>query len=201
MAQSEEVYDEKWMTEAVNMAKQALGRGEVPVGCLLVYEDQIIGTGGNAVNETKNATRHAEILALEEAMRWCDDKQLEREEVFSRTKLFVTVEPCIMCAGALRIMGIKKVVYGCRNERFGGCGSILSVNSDELPSIGEPFECKAGLYADTAVQLLQEFYKGQNPNAPNPKIKASGMKDEGPQLQCPGDTDTKDQVETATPVK
>lgn len=51
------------------------------------------------------ATRHAEILALEEAMRWCDDKQLEREEVFSQTKLFVTVEPCIMCAGALRIMG------------------------------------------------------------------------------------------------
>nr|XP_054749907.1 tRNA-specific adenosine deaminase 2-like [Lytechinus pictus] len=196
----DEAYDEKWMKQAVCMAKQALSRGEVPVGCLLVYNDQIIGTGGNAVNQTKNATRHAEILALEEAMRWCEDKQMKREEVFSHTKLFVTVEPCIMCAGALRIMGIRKVVYGCANERFGGCGSIFSVHSDQLPSTGETFECKPGLYADTAVQLLQEFYKGQNPNAPNPKIKSSGVKNVG--QQSPYDnTESKNQSETSTPVK
>ncbi|XP_071481911.1 tRNA-specific adenosine deaminase 2-like [Diadema antillarum] len=171
MNETEDDSEDKWMNEALAMARKALAKGEVPVGCLLVYRDQVIGTGRNAVNETKNATRHAELLAIEEAMEWCRKESELREEVFSRTKLFVTVEPCIMCAGALRIMGIRKVVYGCPNDRFGGCGSVLTVSSDDLPSLGPPFECRGGLYAAAAIEMLQDFYKGQNPNAPNPKVK------------------------------
>ncbi|XP_072042655.1 tRNA-specific adenosine deaminase 2-like [Amphiura filiformis] len=163
---------DKWMNEAILWAKAALERGEVPVGCLLVYQNTtVIGTGKNCVNETRNATRHAEMVAIEEAIQWSREHALRQEEVFHETILYVTVEPCIMCAGALRLMGIPQVVYGCANERFGGCGSVLGIHDDDLPSQGRQFNCIAGVHADTAVQLLKEFYKGENPNAPCPKVK------------------------------
>ncbi|XP_038049420.1 tRNA-specific adenosine deaminase 2-like [Patiria miniata] len=161
----------RWMNEAMDYAVAALDRGEVPVGCLLVYRDEVIATGNNRVNETKNATRHAELIAIEGAIRWCEDRGTRTEEVFRDTTLYVTVEPCIMCAGALRAVGIPSVVYGCANERFGGCGSVLSVHSDDIPSMGKTFKCVPGVFKDRAVQLLKEFYRGQNPNAPVPKIK------------------------------
>ncbi|KAJ8020168.1 tRNA-specific adenosine deaminase 2 [Holothuria leucospilota] len=153
-------------------AKAALLQGEVPVGCLLVYDGQIIGKGKNGVNFTKNATRHAEMLAIEEALDWCKNRNVAYKEVFARTDLYVNVEPCIMCAGALRISGLRRVVYGCSNERFGGCGSILDVASDQRTTDSQPvLQCVPGIFAETSVQLLKEFYRGQNPNAPNPKVK------------------------------
>ncbi|PIK35542.1 putative tRNA-specific adenosine deaminase 2 [Apostichopus japonicus] len=154
------------------MATTALQQGEVPVGCLLVHKGEIIGRGKNGVNCSKNATRHAEMLAIEEALDWCKNDNLDKDAVFSETDLYVNVEPCVMCAGALRLLGIRRVVYGCQNERFGGCGSILNVASDQRSGHGQPIiQCVPGVFADTSVQLLKEFYKGQNPNAPNPKIK------------------------------
>ncbi|KAM4528959.1 tRNA-specific adenosine deaminase 2 isoform 1-T2 [Fundulus diaphanus] len=96
----------KWMSRAFEMAKDALENGEVPVGCLMVHRDQVVGKGRNEVNETKNATRHAEMVALDQVLDWCRHHNLDVRSVCERTVLYVTVEPCIMCAAALRLMSI-----------------------------------------------------------------------------------------------
>ncbi|XP_048790888.1 tRNA-specific adenosine deaminase 2 [Lagopus muta] len=160
-----------WMERAFLMAQEALEVGEVPVGCLLVYDGAAIGKGRNEVNETKNATRHAEMVAIDEVLEWCQQHKKDHEEVFSHSVLYVTVEPCIMCAAALRLMKIPRVVYGCRNERFGGCGSVLSISSDDIADTGEPFECIGGYRAKDAVEMLKAFYRQENPNAPKSKVR------------------------------
>ncbi|KAJ0026983.1 hypothetical protein NQD34_017983 [Periophthalmus magnuspinnatus] len=161
----------KWMDKAFDMAKDALENGEVPVGCLLIYNNEIIGKGRNEVNETKNATRHAEMVALDELRDWCELRGLEVKRVCEKTVLYVTVEPCIMCAAALRLFNLPVVVYGCRNDRFGGCGSVLDISSANLPQTGTMFKCVAGHRAEEAVEMLKIFYKQENPNAPNPKTR------------------------------
>ncbi|XP_051469313.1 tRNA-specific adenosine deaminase 2 [Apus apus] len=160
-----------WMDQALEAAREALERGEVPVGCLLVYEGQVLGRGGNEVNETKNATRHAEMVVIDQVLDWCKEHNRDYTEVFANSILYVTVEPCIMCAAAVRFMKIPRVVYGCRNERFGGCGSVLSISSDDLVNTGDPFECTSGYRAKEAVELLQAFYRQENPNAPKSKVR------------------------------
>ncbi|KAB0379606.1 hypothetical protein FD755_007390, partial [Muntiacus reevesi] len=121
-------------------AKDALDNTEVPVGCLMVYNNEVVGKGRNEVNQTKNATRHAEMVAIDQALDWCRRRGKSPSDVFEHTVLYVTVEPCIMCAAALRLMRIPLVVYGCQNERFGGCGSVLDIASADLPSTGKPFQ-------------------------------------------------------------
>ncbi|XP_021114978.1 tRNA-specific adenosine deaminase 2 isoform X5 [Heterocephalus glaber] len=130
----------KWMEEAMRMAKDALKNTEVPVGCLMVYNNEVVGKGRNEVNQTKNATRHAEMVAIDQVLDWCHQNGQSPSSVFEHTVLYVTVEPCIMCAAALRLMKIPLVVYGCQNERFGGCGSVLDVASADLPNSGRPFQ-------------------------------------------------------------
>lgn len=161
----------KWMERTFEYAEEAMRNREVPVGCILVYEDKEIATGCNEVNETKNATRHAEIVAIDKVIQWCQHEGLNVDDVFKDSTLYVTVEPCIMCAAALRQVGVRKVVYGCANERFGGCGSILSIHTDELPDLGVKLECVGGVMADRAVSILKEFYKGENSNCPEEKRK------------------------------
>ncbi|XP_048345358.1 tRNA-specific adenosine deaminase 2 isoform X2 [Sphaerodactylus townsendi] len=162
---------EAWMERAVNMAKKALENGEVPVGCLMVYNREVIGKGKNEVNKTKNATRHAEMVAIDQVIDWCHQHKKDPEEVFGHSVLYVTVEPCIMCAAALRIMKIPLVVYGCQNERFGGCGSVLDISSPILTDTGEPFQCMAGYRSEEAVEMLKTFYRQENPNAPKSKVR------------------------------
>ncbi|XP_059212323.1 tRNA-specific adenosine deaminase 2 [Centropristis striata] len=162
---------EKWMSRAFDMAREALESGEVPVGCLMVYNDEVVGKGRNEVNETKNATRHAELVALDQLRSWVLCSRLDVSSVCRRTVLYVTVEPCIMCAAALRLLNIPVVVYGCSNERFGGCGSVLDVASAELPQTGNTFKCVSGHRAEEAVEMLKTFYKQENPNAPKPKTR------------------------------
>ncbi|XP_077409632.1 tRNA-specific adenosine deaminase 2 isoform X1 [Vanacampus margaritifer] len=191
----------KWMDCAFDMAKDALDNNEVPVGCLLVYKDEVIGKGRNEVNESKNATRHAEMVALDQLLDWCHRGNRDARSVCEQTVLYVTVEPCIMCAAALRLMSILHkfvcfktlkgwlecvcvcfppldcvmdipvVAYGCGNERFGGCGSVLDVSSAVLTRTGTSFKCLAGHRADEAVEMLKTFYKQENPNAPKPKMR------------------------------
>ncbi|CAH2250727.1 tRNA-specific adenosine deaminase 2 [Pelobates cultripes] len=160
-----------WMEKAFQMAQDALDNGEVPVGCLMVYNKQIVGKGRNEVNETRNATRHAEMVAIDQVDDWCRKNGKNASKVFEDTILYVTVEPCIMCAGALRLLKIPLVVYGCRNERFGGCGSVLNIAEDDIPSTGTPFKCIAGYQTERAVEMLKTFYKQENPNAPRSKVR------------------------------
>ena len=168
-------------------AEEALSNGEVPVGCLIIFQDTVVGKGRNEVNVTKNATRHAEMVAVDQVKHYCESNGHDYRTVLKSSGLFVTVEPCIMCSAALRILAIPRVVYGCANERFGGCGSILSVHCDDyeddmnsgqwrnrlLP--GGSFQCISGVHTEKAIDLLQKFYLQRNPNAPNPKVKKNNI--------------------------
>ena len=158
---------EKFMNEAMEMAEVALKKQEVPVGCVVVYENAVIARGCNEVNLTKNATRHAELVALDNLYKYSQDSNISLEQLCSSAALFITVEPCIMCAFALRTVGLVDVIYGCRNDRFGGCGSVLDVRAgctgSNLPVLNaRPSTCSWA--AERSKKLLQKFYEGANPN-------------------------------------
>eukprot|EP01121_Diplochlamys_sp_Union-15-3_P003905 TRINITY_DN13848_c0_g1_i1.p1 TRINITY_DN13848_c0_g1~~TRINITY_DN13848_c0_g1_i1.p1 ORF type:complete len:123 (+),score=14.29 TRINITY_DN13848_c0_g1_i1:196-564(+) len=112
-------------------------------------------------NATRNATKHAEIVAMERLIASENGKQK-----LSRSVLYVTLEPCIMCAFALIIAGVKTVVYGASNERFGGCGSALSIHKE----FGN-LDCTSGILENETIQILKQFYALGNPSAPVPKRK------------------------------
>ncbi|KAL3739692.1 hypothetical protein ACJRO7_021023 [Eucalyptus globulus] len=114
----------------VQLAKVALDSLKVPVGCLIVEEVHLTATGRNSTNETGNATRHGETEALDVFIEERTGfSSAEVAEKFSACSLYVTCESCIMCAAAKSIIGMKEVYYGCTNDIFGGCGSILSFYS------------------------------------------------------------------------
>lgn len=154
------------MTEAFSEARRALSVGEVPVGCVFVHRDIIIARGANEVNATKNATRHAEFVCIDQVLEYCRQNCLQPQEVFSQVSVVVTIEPCIMCSAALHDLQVKEIIYGCANDRFGG-KTVVDVPQvvGYLPSI------MGGLRADEAMDLLKEFYKGENPSAPVAKSK------------------------------
>ena len=102
-----------YMEEAYKLAMKAMEYNEVPIGCVIVYEDRIIGRGYNKRNMTGNALNHAEIIAINEACKELSDWRLEN------STLYVTVEPCAMCAGAIVQARIKEVIFGTRNEKAG----------------------------------------------------------------------------------
>ncbi|KAK6635531.1 hypothetical protein RUM44_000783 [Polyplax serrata] len=161
-------WTQKWMKESLKDAEKALANGEVPVGCIFIYKNQVIANGGNTVNLTKNPTRHAEMNCIDIVLTWCQNKEIDYKEVFKEIVVFVTVEPCIMCAAALFELNVSEIVYGCANYRFGGCSTVFDV-----PNIFTNHNIKlhGGVYAEDAIVLLKEFYKGQNPNAPASKVK------------------------------
>ncbi|XP_022135334.1 tRNA-specific adenosine deaminase 2 [Momordica charantia] len=166
-----------FMELAIQQAKLALNSLEVPVGCVIVEDGMVIATGRNRTTETRNATRHAEMEAIDILIEAWKRDGLSTSEVadkFSKCKLYVTCEPCIMCASALSILGIKEVYYGCANDKFGGCGSILSLHLGSCEAHtsgnrqGRGFKCTAGTMASEAVALFRSFYEQGNPNAPKP---------------------------------
>ncbi|KAI9636813.1 putative tRNA specific adenosine deaminase [Dioszegia hungarica] len=164
--QEQDPADLAWMREALIMAEEALAADEVPVGCIFVKDDQAIARARNRTNEWRNATLHAELEAIDHLLP-------NHPPPLSSITLYVTVEPCVMCASALRQIGIGRVVYGCGNDRFGGCGSVIDVNSSDLVNTHEPFVAEGGYYREEAIMLLRRFYMSENQNAPNPKKKAS----------------------------
>ncbi|WVO15539.1 hypothetical protein L204_103198 [Cryptococcus depauperatus] len=158
--------DLAWMREALHMAEEALSSDEVPVGCVFVKDGQAIARARNRTNEWRNATLHAELEAIDHLLP-------AHPAPLSSITLYVTVEPCVMCASALRQVGIGRVVYGCGNDRFGGCGSVIGVNSSERLNSQPPYNAVGGFYREEAIMLLRRFYMSQNPNAPKPKKKAT----------------------------
>jgi tRNA-specific adenosine deaminase 2 len=154
-----------FMQQAINVAEEALKGGETPVACVLVLDGQVVARGMNDTNRSLNGTRHAEFLAISEFMSKFPMIKLKE------TDLYVTVEPCIMCASALRQYGIRTVYYGCGNDRFGGNGSVLSVHTDK--SLDPPYKSYSGIYRKEAIMLLRRFYIQENENAPNPRAKGN----------------------------
>ncbi|KAJ0985300.1 hypothetical protein J5N97_003656 [Dioscorea zingiberensis] len=167
-----------FMELALDQARIALENLEVPVGCVIVEDGNVIASGRNRTTETRNATKHAEMDAIDSLLEKWQKIGLDHLQVaqnFSKCDIHVTCEPCIMCASALSILGIRKVYYGCGNDKFGGCGSILSLhenNSENLSrsevSNRKGFQCTGGIMSEKAVALLRSFYEQGNPNAPKP---------------------------------
>eukprot|EP00937_MAST-01D_sp_MAST-1D-sp2_P005659 g5659.t1 len=164
-----------FMRLAIAEGERALAEGEVPVGCVLVLPgaggepDVVVGAGGNKTNEKLNATRHAELEAIDNVLLRSSGRY--DCATLRHCELYVTCEPCIMCAGALAEARVRRVFFGCRNERFGGCGSVLSLH--EGPERGAPhaFECVGGVMAGAGVDLLKRFYSRGNAKAPKPQRK------------------------------
>jgi len=162
----------QWMDAALEMAEEAFSAREIPVGCIFVRNGVAIVKARNRTNELRNATRHAELEAIDEIL----GKRLAFQDSpypLADTALYVTVEPCMMCASALRQVGVSVVFYGCENERFGGCGSVLSVNIPETHPTHPPFQANGGYRREEAIMLLRRFYLTENSNAPTPKSKAT----------------------------
>ncbi|RDK40507.1 cytidine and deoxycytidylate deaminase zinc-binding domain protein [Aspergillus phoenicis ATCC 13157] len=152
-----------FMKQALLMGEKALETGETPVGCVLVYDKKIVGFGMNDTNKSMNGTRHAEFIAIDEMLETYPRSALRS------TDLYVTVEPCVMCASALRQYQIRKVYFGCGNDRFGGTGSILSLHADR--SIDPSYPVQGGLFHKEAIMLLRRFYIQENEKAPKPRPK------------------------------
>jgi tRNA-specific adenosine deaminase 2 len=117
------------------------------------------------------ATRHAELEAIDCALSWIEKNDYvgDYKKLFAEANVFVNVEPCIQCAAALQMLGLTRVFYGCANERFGGCGSVIDVSSKDRRF--PPLDCKGGIRAEEAIELLKDFYRQENPSAPCPKPK------------------------------
>ncbi len=141
---------EKYMKEALKQAKKAYSLGEVPIGCVIVYEGKIIGRGYNRRNTDKNTLAHAEITAINRASRFIGDWRLEE------CTLYVTLEPCQMCAGAIVQARIPKVVMGCMNPKAGCGGSIL--NLLEMPQFNHQVNVVRGVLEQQCSDMLKLFF-------------------------------------------
>ncbi|MBD5453069.1 MAG: nucleoside deaminase [Lachnospiraceae bacterium] len=143
--------DEKYMKEAIKQAKKAYALGEVPIGCVIVYQDKIIGRGYNRRNTDKNTLAHAEITAINKASKKMGDWRLED------CTLYVTLEPCQMCAGAIVQARITEVVMGTMNPKAGCCGSILNIL--DMPQFNHQVHVKRGVLEEACSSLLTSFFK------------------------------------------
>ena len=143
--------DEKYMRQAINQAKKAYAIGEVPIGCVIVYEDKIIARGYNRRNTDKTTLSHAEINAIKKAAKKIGDWRLEG------CTIYITLEPCQMCAGALVQARIDRAVVGSMNKKAGCAGSII--NLLQMREFNHQVEFEKGVLEDECTQLLQTFFK------------------------------------------
>jgi tRNA(adenine34) deaminase len=142
--------DEHWMAEALALARAAQARGEVPVGAIVVKDGAVVGRGGNAPIAGNDPTAHAEIAALRDAGRALGNYRLPGCE------LFVTIEPCAMCAGAMLHARISRLVYGARDPKTGACGSVIDLFAE--PRLNHHATVRGEVRADECGKLLAAFF-------------------------------------------
>jgi tRNA(adenine34) deaminase len=143
--------DERWMRAALQEAAKAFRKKEVPVGAVVVYEDKIIGRGHNQTESLRDATAHAEILAIGAASNYLNSWRL------SDAVLYVTLEPCPMCAGAMVLSRIKKLVFGAYDPKSGACGSLYNIIQDKR--LNHQVEVVPEVLKEECSALLQTFFK------------------------------------------
>lgn len=143
--------DDYFMARALSEALAAFDAGEVPVGAVAVKNGVIVARAGNQVEALKDATAHAEILVLTQAAAALGDWRMEEVEIF------VTKEPCAMCAGAMVNARVKRVVYGLADPRSGACGSALDVTG--FPGMLWQVEVRGGVLAEECGALMKEFFR------------------------------------------
>ena len=150
--------DAEWMREALAEARAATEHDDVPIGAVVVHEGRVIGRGRNERELRADPTAHAEILALRRAA-----ESLGSWRVLDST-LYVTLEPCAMCAGAIVLARVPRVVYGCTDPKAGAAGSVLDVLAE--PRLNHRPEVVGGVLAEEAAELLREFFRVRRPIRP-----------------------------------
>jgi tRNA(adenine34) deaminase len=165
MAEIDLTSDEYFMGEALRLARMACDAGEVPVGAIIVNDGkpslrdaegsgrQIIARAHNQVELLKDATAHAEMLAITQAASALGDWRL------SDATMFVTKEPCPMCAGAIALSRVKRLVFGVRDDRAGAAGTVFNITG--APGLNHTVEVSAGIKEDECRQLIQEFFRAR----------------------------------------
>lgn len=142
--------NERYMRQAIRLAKKAEANGDVPIGCVIVYEGKVIARGYNRRNVDKTTLAHAEILAIKKASRVIGDWRLEG------CTMYVTLEPCQMCAGAIVQARIPKVVIGCMNAKAGCAGSII--NLLDMKQFNHRVEVERGVLGDECSAMMSTFF-------------------------------------------
>lgn len=148
---NEQNIQEKFMKEALKEAKKAYDKLEVPVGAVIVKDGKIIARAHNIKEEKKDTTKHAEILAISKASKKLNSWRL------TDCEMYVTLEPCSMCAGALIQSRIKKVCIGTMDEKTGACGSVLNLLEDY--TFNHKVEIETGILQEKCEELLKQFFK------------------------------------------
>lgn len=143
--------DEKFMKEAIRQAKKAYALEEAPIGCVIVLDGKIIARGYNRRNTDKNTLAHAELNAIRKASRKLGDWRLDG------CAMYVTLEPCPMCAGAIVQSRIQRVVMGCRNPKAGCAGSVM--NLLQAPGLNHRAEIAEGIFEEECSELMRRFFR------------------------------------------
>lgn len=147
---------EDWMKEALALARQAGDRGEVPVGAVAVLDGRIVGRGANAREAAHDPTAHAELVAIQDAARTLGRWRL------TGVTLVVTLEPCAMCAGAMVLARIDRLVYGASDPKAGAAGSLMDLTAD--PRLNHRFPVERGVLAAESSELLRSFFRARRGN-------------------------------------
>jgi len=145
--------DEKWMREAMRLAERAAEAGEVPVGAVIVKEGRVLGRSGNQVEALRDATAHAEMIAITQAAEALDNWRLEGATVY------VTLEPCAMCAGAMVLSRVSRIVYGADDPIAGACGSVFNVVGEKR--LNHRIPVVKGVQAEACGALLKAFFRSR----------------------------------------
>ena len=161
--------EEKYMKAAIREAKKAYALEEVPIGCVIVQNDRIIARGYNRINTEGNTLAHAELTAIKKASKKTGDWRLED------CTLYVTLEPCPMCAGAILNARIRRVYYGTRDEVMGACGGVLNLFMEGFP---RPPQLVGNVCGDECRDVLQTFFlEVREKNAENTNRSANIVED------------------------
>lgn len=139
-----------WMDKAIAEARKAQAKAEVPIGCVIVRDDRIIARAHNLRESSQDPAAHAELLAIRKAARKLDSWRL------LDTTLYVTLEPCLMCMGAIILARIPTVVFGCFDPKGGAAGSLFDLSND--PRLNHRLELLSGIRGDESSRLLSEFF-------------------------------------------
>jgi len=148
--------DQRYMRLAIDAAQVAEENGDVPIGAVIVYQNQVIGRAYNQREQLKDPTAHAEIIALTQAASFIGSWRLHG------CTIYVTLEPCPMCAGALVLGRLDRLVYGCPDPKTGACGSLYDIVRDER--LNHRLEVTPGVLAQDCANLLQAFFQKRRPS-------------------------------------
>jgi len=145
--------DEMYMREALKEAEKAFEKDEVPVGAVIIHEGKIIGRSHNQIKLLKDPTAHAEMIAITQAASSIGNERLNGAVIYT------TVEPCAMCAGALVLARVKKLIYGASDPKTGAAGSVLNVTNNKR--LNHRISVKKGVLKEESALLLKEFFKAK----------------------------------------